>query len=445
MSDAVVILGAGMAGYGASHHLAAEGIRPVVYEKRSSFGGHTASYRTETGFTFDEGPHISFTRDEDFREILADCVDHEHEELKVEFNNYWKGRWIKHPVQTNLNGLPRDLIIEILKDYFEAYHSDADPAAMSTFADWLRASYGKTFAENFPMVYGKKYHTVDAEMMTTDWLGPRLYQPDPDEVLLGTLVKETPDVHYVQDSRYPSHGGFAAYLRRFAEWADLRTEHEVVAVDPSTGRIDFANGRQARAEKIVSSLPLPVLVPMIQGVPEEVVEAAARLACSTCVVVNIGVPREDLSPCHVNYYYDPDISFARVSYPHMLSPHNTPPGHGSIQAEVYFSEKYMPLTQAPGDLVPVVIRDLQRCGILRENDEIVESHALEIPYANIIFDRDRADAVATIHGYLDDVGIGYCGRYGEWDHLWTDQSFRSGERAAREALAGLGSAGGLTA
>jgi hypothetical protein len=35
---------------------------------------------------------------------------------------------------------------------------------------------------------------------------------------------------------------------------------------------------------------------------------------------------------------------------------------------------------------------------------------------------------------LDDVGIDYCGRYGEWAYLWTDESFVSGERAVERAL-----------
>jgi hypothetical protein len=54
-------------------------------------------------------------------------------------------------------------------------------------------------------------------------------------------------------------------------------------------------------------------------------------------------------------------------------------------------------------------------------------------YANIIFDRDRGAAL----GYLDAVGIAYCGRYGEWGYLWTDESFKSGEMAAGRALAAL--------
>jgi hypothetical protein len=35
---------------------------------------------------------------------------------------------------------------------------------------------------------------------------------------------------------------------------------------------------------------------------------------------------------------------------------------------------------------------------------------------------------------LNDVGIAYCGRYGDWGYMWTDESFISGEGAAERAL-----------
>ena len=37
--------------------------------------------------------------------------------------------------------------------------------------------------------------------------------------------------------------------------------------------------------------------------------------------------------------------------------------------------------------------------------------------------------------HLVDIGIHYCGRYGDWGYMWTDESFISGERAATSALA----------
>jgi protoporphyrinogen oxidase len=150
--------------------------------------------------------------------------------------------------------------------------------------------------------------------------------------------------------------------------------------------------------------------------------------------VNIGVDREDLSNAHVTYCYDEDICFTRLSFPHMLSAKNVPIGTASVQAEVYFSKKYKPFTGSPEDLIERVIKDLHRCCILRDDDSILCNKAVLLPYANVIFDLDRAAALKTVHGYLDDIGVAYCGRYGDWGYMWTDESFHSGELAAEKTL-----------
>ncbi len=72
--------------------------------------------------------------------------------------------------------------------------------------------------------------------------------------------------------------------------------------------------------------------------------------------------------------------------------------------------------------------------MLREDDEILTKHARVVRHANVIFDLERAEALKTVHGYLDDIGVAYCGRYGDWGYMWTDESFMSGERAAETAL-----------
>jgi hypothetical protein len=59
-------------------------------------------------------------------------------------------------------------------------------------------------------------------------------------------------------------------------------------------------------------------------------------------------------------------------------------------------------------------------------------------YANVIFDHDRSAALKTVHGFLHDVGVQFCGRYGDWGYIWTDESFKSGEEAAGRAVASLG-------
>ncbi len=154
------------------------------------------------------------------------------------------------------------------------------------------------------------------------------------------------------------------------------------------------------------------------------------------MTVNVGVDREGISEHHWTYFYDRDYFFTRLSFPHLMSPQTVPPGTSAIQAECYYSDKYRPLDVTPEECVRSVLRDLRRCDLVREDDRILMTEVRPIRWANIIFDLDRPAALETVHGFLDEAGIRYAGRYGEWGYLWTDQSFVSGERAAKRALEG---------
>jgi len=421
-----------MAGLGAAYQLRGEGITPTLYDKNTYYGGHTASFRYENNFVFDQGPHISFTKDTRIQDLFADSVDQQYESVQINLNNYWRGYWPRHPVQLHLHGLPEDVIVKVIADFVEERQRPERP--VKTYADWLLSSFGRTFAELFPIQYTRKYHLTTAENMSTDWLGPRIYRPSLEEVLRGALSPSSPNVHYITHFRYPTHGGFASYLRKFVPLGHIKLNHELISINPRARQLRFSNGVVSHYDALVSSLPLPDLVRMVKGTPHDVLDASQRLACSTCVLVNIGVDREDLSNAHMTYFYDEDICFTRLSFPHMLSANNVPTGTGSVQAEVYFSKKYRPFTGSPEDCIEHVIKDLHRCGILREDDSVLCSKAMLVPYANVIFDLDRAAALKTVHGYLDDIGIAYCGRYGDWGYMWTDESFKSGELAAEKAL-----------
>ena len=431
MSD-IVVIGTGMAGYGAAHRLQEAGVRALLFDKNPHYGGHTASYLYENKYTFDEGPHVSFTKHERLQKLFASKVDEKYEILNTKVNNYWRGHWIKHPAQVNLYGLPADLIVNVIKDFVAAQNTQH--GEIKNYEQWLRASFGNTFAETFPMEYTIKYHTTEAKNKSLDWIGPRLYQAKLEEVLRGALQPATADVHYISGFRYPSYGGFVSYLKPFMDAANLRLSHSLSAVDPKRKEVKFKNGSSVPYKALVSSVPLPDLIPMIQGAPKDVVEAAARLACTEVVIVNLVVNRRDLLDAHWTYIYDRDIFFTRLSTPHLQSPHNVPPGCGSLQAECYYSKKYRPLDRKPEDCIEPTIRDLKRIGILRDDDKILFRNTMHVDYANVIFDLERAAALDVVHGYLNDVGIAYCGRYGDWAYIWTDESFISGEKAAEKVL-----------
>jgi protoporphyrinogen oxidase len=432
MKKKVSILGSGMAGCGAAYQLHQAGVPTVMYDKAGQYGGHTASHSFPGGWLFDEGPHVSFTQDTRVQALLAGNIDQKFETLDTRVNNYWRGHWIKHPAQCNLHGLPPELVSRVLLDFVEAQNKPEAPVA--NYEQWLRASFGNTFAETFPMEYTVKYHTTTAANMNTAWIGPRLYRPKLEEVIRGALLPNSADVHYIDHFRYPSHGGFAAYLAPFMRMTELKLGHDLVRIDPRAHTLHFRNGVVEGYESIISSIPLPELIPMIDGAPSDVLAAAALLACSEVVIVSLGIDRADLVDAHWSYFYDRDVFFTRLSTPHLQSPNNVPPGCGSLQAECYYSRKYRPLDRKPDDCIEPVIQDLLRTGVLRDTDKILFKHAMHIPYANVIFDLDSTSATKLVHDYLDDIGIAYCGRYGDWAYIWTDQAFVSGENAAQRVV-----------
>ena len=435
MTKKIAILGTGMAGLGAGHRLKSEPVDIQFFDKNANYGGVTTTMQLPSGFTFDYGPHVSFTKDERIQDLFAGNVDGAYETIQYKLNNYWQGHWVTHPVQNNMYGLPTDLVTKVICEFADL--KQEEQASPANYEEWLLGSYGATFSQTFPMVYTLKYHTTAAANMSTEWIGPRMYRPSLSEVVRGSLVNVTPNIHYVTHFRYPTRGGFMSYIHPFAQPSKSHFNHRLVRLDPKEHRLEFSNGATFSYDGVVSSIPLPDLIPLIEGAPPDVIEAAEKLACTTCVLVNIGVARPDVSGVHISYFYDPDIVFTRVSFPHKMSPNNAPPGTSSIQTEIYGSKKYKPIDKDPDEYIQPVIDDLIRCGLIEAGDAILEKRAMKLDYANIIFDLDRKPSLDTVHGYLDSIGVAYCGRYGDWGYMWTDESFKSGERAAETALSRL--------
>src|SRR4029453_5950249 len=100
---------------GASSRLRQERVPHVVFEASGNPGGHTASHPDPTGVVFDEGPHISFTKNPRMQDLFAANVGGDYQVVRARVNNFWQGYWIKHPAQCNLHGLPTDLVVEIIK------------------------------------------------------------------------------------------------------------------------------------------------------------------------------------------------------------------------------------------------------------------------------------------------------------------------------------------
>jgi protoporphyrinogen oxidase len=331
----VAVLGAGLAGLAAAQRLRNSEIPIQVYEKNGYVGGHAATHHLGD-FVFDDGPHISFTKRPEIQKLFSEAVDGEYLEYDTRMLNYWRGHWVNHPAQCFLHGLPVDTVERCIVDFVKAQYEDE--REIKNYEDWCIKSLGQTFSEEFTFSYTRKYWTTEAKNLTTDWVGPRMYPPKLEEVIAGALSPQDTMYHYLSTFRYPTHGGFGAYLKAVDDHEPVNLKHDVDSLDLKRRRLGFADGSEAFYDKLVTSMPLPELIKRIKDVPKRVLEASQNLHCTELVLVSVGVQRDEGWPdVHWMYFYDEDIIFSRAHLPAKLSPNNVPPGCGSVQVEVYHS------------------------------------------------------------------------------------------------------------
>ena len=231
----IVILGSGMAGFGAAHRLHEQGVRGRLYEARPTAGGHTSTHFYDDGFTFDEGPHISFTSDTRLQELFSGNIGGKYEVMKAYVNNYWRGHWVKHPAQINLHGLPS----RSRRRLHQGLHRRraVENPVIDNYEDWLHRGVRRDVRAGRSRWSTRRSTTRRRRRnLTTDWLGPRLYRPTLDEVLLGALKPEPLDVHYVDHFRYPTNGGFVATSSRSSRWSTCSAATASTASTSRRGR-----------------------------------------------------------------------------------------------------------------------------------------------------------------------------------------------------------------
>ena len=80
----VLILGGGLSGISASFHLGHDNC--LLVEKNDYLLGHIAS-KSNNGFTWDEGPHVSFTQNKYVQELFEQSVDYNFFEFSAVVGN----------------------------------------------------------------------------------------------------------------------------------------------------------------------------------------------------------------------------------------------------------------------------------------------------------------------------------------------------------------------
>lgn len=414
-----VILGAGVAGLGA--YYADKNCH--IFEKNDFAGGLCSSFDID-GFTFDRAVHLSFSKDKTVRQIFDKIPQNYHKPVPY---SWLKSTWLRHPAQNNLCLLPVEDKIKAVEGFVErTQFKDGD-----NFKDWNLSRYGQYMWDNLFYPYNNKYWCVPLDELGISWIGNRIYQPTLEEVLYGSYTQETPNTYYAKEMRYPVKGGYYSYIADIVKEAEdsnkIHYNKKAVRIDADDRIIEFNDGTREEFDNIYSSIPLPELVSIISGVPDDIRYAASELVHTGVAIVSVGLNKVVDDDKLWFYIYDEDIKAARAYYPSNKSSGNAPEGCSSIQFEIYFNGKMkLPDRREVMDNCKYA---LQKLGIANKQDIIFMDYRI-LEYANVVTLKKTEQTLPKIQEWMKRNGIELIGRFGRWEYLWSDQAFMSGYNAA---------------
>jgi UDP-galactopyranose mutase len=440
MKCEVVIIGAGLTGLSAAYHL---GLGYMVYEQASRVGGLCRSIMRD-GFTFDQSIHILYTKNEYAAHFIQEVL------LKGNFEAqpreswvYSKGVYTEYPFQSYTYGLPPKVIVECIMGLIEARYLQRSRRKPANFEDWIYETFGKGIAKHFMIPYNRRVWAIDPKLMDYSWIAERVPLPTIEEVLLGALQPARKKVGFNNDFWYPRDGGIEALPQGFLPYLEnIYLNSQIVKIYPKEKCVDVQiEGRwkeKVRYEHLISTVPLPVIVRLLDEVPGAIKRVASRLLSNVVYTVNIGITGELDPECsqgdgvdpkrfHWIYFPEDEFIFHRISFPKNFARSMCPEGMSSIQAEVS-STRYKPLNLEI--LTGEVIAGLRRAKILRRENEVVFSQVVTLNPAYVIYDRAHRRNVNLIKSYLEEYCIHACGRFGDWEYFNMDRCILRGKEIA---------------
>jgi protoporphyrinogen oxidase len=422
----IIIIGAGITGLSTARFLK----KPYrILEKEKTPGGLCRSVVID-GCTFDYSGHLLHLRHSDTRMLIRKLMGNNIAEIERNAWVYTQGVCLPYPFQANLYALPDAVKNECLAGFMRRNKSRIR-SSYPTFLSWSRAVFGDGITRHFMQPYNEKLWTVSARRLTSDWVAPFVPRPSLEEVVSGSKRKLVKRFGYNATFYYPRRGGSQALVDALAG-GDTPIEFGVSAsrIDCRKKYLETADGRRLHYDHLVSTQPLPELLGSISGLPSRLKAAAARLDWNTVYCLNIAVHHRKTGRAdnkHWVYFPDKKYPFYRAGIYSNIAPSMAPAGLRTMYVEVSARPGTNPLSRG---VIASLFAGLIDAGLVTKSDRVEIVHQLSMPYAYVIYDRYRSEALRSILTYLASHDIHSIGRYGAWEYSYMEKSIMDGRQTA---------------
>jgi len=416
------ILGGGLSGLTIGHFLKE---KPTILEKENEIGGLCRTFKQD-GFTFDIGGHILFSRNKEILKEMVGLLGGNVEQLYRNNRVYFKGRFVKYPFENDLAALPKEDAFECLYHYIVN-----DYPQPTNFKEWLYRTFGKGIAEKYLIPYNEKIWNTKAENMSIEWCEGRIPKPPVEDVIKSALGIRTEGYVHQLYFYYPKSGGIRSLVDAIAADAgEIKTSFCVKKIQKTNGNFVVSDGAATHEfDRLISTIPLPELIPALEGAPADVARAAAELAFNSVIIVLIGTARKNLSDKFAVYFPQDYLPFHRVCFLEYLGARYRAGGNIGLIAEITSNKGDGFWEKSDGEIVAEVIKGLERERFISASD-VSLTDVKRIKYGYVVYDLKHTEKTQKVRNFVEDFGITLCGRFAENEYLNMDACFERAKNTA---------------
>jgi protoporphyrinogen oxidase len=444
--NGVVIVGAGPAGLSAAYELVSEGIHPTLFEKSKDAGGIA---RTEVykGYRFDMGGHRFFTKIKYIDELWHEILGEEFLKVRRISRIYYRGRFFKYPLSIS-NTVINLGVMESMRILLSYLNARLHPSPQEdTFEQWVSNRFGHRLYHTFFKTYTEKVWGIPCREITSDWAAQRIKGLSLKAAVVNALMRNQKAKTLIEEFFYPSQGPglmWDQFVQAIDErGGELLFQAEVTRIRHSGDRrvrsVIYRNqGREIERplDSLISSMPLPRLISILEPAPpREVMAAARQLSFRSFILVGLIVEQCHLFPDQWIYIHNPAVSVGRIQNFKNWSAAMVPEeGKTSVGMEYFCTEGDRLWTLPDSDLVALAARELSVLGLASQQD-VTDAVVFRQPKAYPVYDQGYDLNLGIIKQYLasfdnlQTVGRNGMHRYNNMDH-----SMATGRLAARNIM-----------
>lgn len=429
----VVIIGAGLTGISTAYHLEKNGFFDYqLFEKDQTSGGLCRSV-TQDNFTFDYTGHLLHASDPYFRELIETIVGMENLNIiNRESFIYSHGTYTRYPFQSNLYGLPPEVIAQCIEGFAKRPFSRRAPRS---FHEWVVRTFGIGIAQNFFFPFQSKIFAYNIKKVSPTWMGRFVPNTTLTQLIEGSLTdRGTAAIGYNANFVYPKQGGIQFWINKLANQLrnTIQTNYQAHQIDLHNNQVQFSNGHAASFKVLINTAPLDQFLYALRG-PHSIDplrKASEKLLCNSVINFNVGIAREKLSTKHWIYFPETQFPFYRIGFPHNFASSSVPAGCSSLYGEFsYLKKPKKPLATLVNDAYNTTQKLL---GI--DDSQIITKKVISIPHAYVIYDFWREKNLPRLLNRLHELNIHSVGRYGGWKYSSMQEAVLDGKNTATAIL-----------